>query len=104
MTLTNNDSSSSDSLTCNNENSILTDNEFNMKMPAVVRKKSSLTTKVSDTVKIDVPEDSDGSGSASLLKKNYIPLSDMEDRRCFGTVLLQYSTPFIIWKYTYITT
>ena len=30
MTLTNNDNSSSDSSTYNNENSILTDNEFNM--------------------------------------------------------------------------
>ena len=67
VTLTNNDSSNSDSSTCNNENSILFDSEFNMKMPSVVRKKSSLTTKVSDTVKIDVPEDSDGSGSVSLL-------------------------------------
>ena len=67
MTPTNNDSSSSDSSTCNNEDSIPTDDEFNLKMPAVVRKKSSLTTKVSDTVRIDVPEDSDGSGSASLL-------------------------------------
>ena len=64
---TNNDSSSSDSSTCNNENSILTDDEFNMKMPAVVRKKSSLITKVSDAVKIDLPEDSDGSESTSLL-------------------------------------
>ena len=69
MTPTNNDSSSSDSSTCNNEDSILTDDEFNIKMPAVVRKKSSLTTKVSDAVRIDIPEDSDGSLSASLVLK-----------------------------------
>ena len=67
--LTNKNGSSSDSSTCNNENSIFTDDEFNLKMPAVVRKKSSLTTEVSDAVKIDVPEDSGGSGSASLLYK-----------------------------------
>ena len=83
----------------------LRDDRVNMKMPAVVRKKSSLTTNVRDMVKIDVPEDSDGSGSASLfLKKIYIPLSDIENKRCFGTVLLPYSTPIIIWKYKYITT
>ena len=67
VTLTYNDGSSSDSSTFNNENSILTDDEFNMKIPLVVRKKSSLTTNVRDMVKIDVPEDSDGSGSTSLL-------------------------------------
>ena len=44
VTLTNNDASSSDSSTCNNENSFFTNDELSIKMPAVVRKKSFLTT------------------------------------------------------------
>ncbi len=67
MPPTNIDTSSSNSRTSDNENSSLSDDAINMKMPAVVRNESSLTTQESDTVQIDVPRDSDGSGSASLL-------------------------------------
>ena len=63
----NNDTSSSDSSTCDNENSDSFNGEVNVKMPANVMKRDSLTVKQSDTVQIDVPEDSDDSGSASLL-------------------------------------
>ena len=69
MTPTNIDTGSSNSRTSDDENSCLSDDVINMKMPAVVRKKSSLTTQESDTVQIDVPGDSDGSGSVSLLLK-----------------------------------
>ena len=67
MTPANIDTDSSNSRTSDNENYSLSDDAINTKMPAVVRKKSSLMTKESDTVQIDVPVDSDGSGSVSLL-------------------------------------
>ena len=63
----NNDTSSSDSSTCDNANSDSFDGELDVKMPAIATKRNSLTVKQSDTVQIDVPEDSDESGSASLL-------------------------------------
>ena len=67
VTPANIDTDSSNSRTSDNENYSLSDDAINTKMPAVVRKKSSLMTKESDTVQIDVPVDSDGSGSVSLL-------------------------------------
>ena len=67
VTLTKIESGSSNSTSSDNENISLSDDGMNMKMRAVVRKKFSLTEQESDTVKIDVPRDSDGSGSVSLL-------------------------------------
>ena len=60
VTLTNAESGSSNSTSSDNENSSLSDEGMNMKMPAVARKKSSLTEQESDTVQIDIPGDSVG--------------------------------------------
>ena len=67
VSLSNNDTSSSNSSTCDNENSNLFDDKLDVKMPAIASKKDFLMTKESDAVQIDVPEDSEDSGSASLL-------------------------------------
>ena len=65
MTRTNIESSTSNDTSSDNENS---NDELNMKMLAVVRKKFPLVEEQdSDTVDIDVPGDSDGTGSESLL-------------------------------------
>ena len=68
VSLSNNDtSSSSDSSTCDNENSKMFDEDLDMKMPAIESKKKTSIMKQSDAVHMNVPEDSDDSGSASLL-------------------------------------
>ena len=68
VSLSNNDtSSSSDSSTCDNENSKMFDEDLDMKIPAIESKKKTSTMKQSDAVHMNVPEDSDDSGSASLL-------------------------------------
>ena len=67
VSLSNNDTSSSNSSTCDNENSNLFDKELDVKMPAIASKNDSSMMKESDAVHINVPEDSDKSGSASLL-------------------------------------
>ena len=61
VSLSNNDTSSSDISTYDNENSNLFDDKLDVKMPAIASKKDSLMTKESDVVQINVPEDSDDS-------------------------------------------